>query len=153
MFLENESELCECKVNVFSADKVMTTCLVLHTDYHILWEFSFRQLSTLQSILLGVFPWDWKKKTNKQTNARSILKISRYCFSETRVNLAFYVTALSRHIHLMFLSICLQCCCLKRKLRIVFYPRLILFPIILYFYFDGWRQLKHWAYKVSYEKA
>ena len=35
----------------------------------------------------------------------------------------------------------------------VFYPRLTLFPIILYFYFDGWRQLKHWAYKVSYDKA
>ena len=44
-------------------------------------------------------------------------------------------------------------CCLKRKLRIVFYPRLILFPIILYFYFDGWQQLKHWAYKVSYDKT
>ena len=94
----------------FSADKVMTPFLVLHTDYHILWEFSFRQLSTLQSILLGVFPWEWKQ-TSKQTNKcwiyGSILKISRYCFSETRVNLAFYVTALSRHIHLMFLSICL----------------------------------------------
>ena len=44
--------------------------------------------------------------------------------------------------------------CLKRKLRIVFYPyihtsaRVILFPITLYFYFDDWQQLKHWAYKV-----
>ena len=78
MFLENESELCECKVNVFSANKVMTTCLVLHTDYHILWEFSFRQLSTIQPTLLGVFPWEWKKKTKKPTNKRwiyeSILK-------------------------------------------------------------------------------
>ena len=72
MFLENESELCECKVNVFSADKVMTTCLVLHTDYHILWEFSFRQLSTLQSILLGVFPWERKKQTKEKTNAESM---------------------------------------------------------------------------------
>ena len=35
----------------------------------------------------------------------------------------------------------------------VFCPRLILFPIILYFYFDGWQQLKHWAYKVSYDKT
>ena len=81
------------------------------------------------------------------------MKILRCCFSETRRNLAFYVTALSSHVHLMFLSICLLCFCLKRKLRIVFYPRLILFPIILYFYFDGWRQLKHWAYKVSYDKT
>ena len=68
MFLENESEPCECKVNVFSADKVITTCLVLHTDYNILWEFSFNQLSTLQSILLGVFPWEWKK--NKKKNKK-----------------------------------------------------------------------------------
>ena len=86
----------------------------------------------------GFSPESEKKK--KRWIYGSILKISRYCFSETRGNLAFYVTALSRH-------------CLKRKLRIVFYPRLILFPIILYFYFDGWRQLKHWAYKVSYDKT
>ena len=36
MFLENESELCECRVNLFSAVKVTPTCLVLYTDYHIL---------------------------------------------------------------------------------------------------------------------
>ena len=35
MLLENESELRECKANVFfSADKITPTCLVLHTDYH-----------------------------------------------------------------------------------------------------------------------
>ena len=93
----------------FSADKVMATCLVLHTDYHILWEFSFRQLSTLQSTLWGVFPWEWKQKTKKKQKTKrwiygSILKISRCCFSETRENLAFYLTAWSRHVHLMFLS-------------------------------------------------
>ena len=113
-FLELEQETHNPSKSVtyflISADKVMTTSLVLHTDCHISWEFSFRQLSTLQSILLGVFPWEWKKQTNKKSNKRwiygSILKISRYCFLETRENLAFYVTALSRHIHLMFLSIC-----------------------------------------------
>ena len=102
-----------------------------------------------------------KKKANKNkqkpkvTLNLSILKISRCCFSETRGNLVFYVTALSRHVHLLFLRICLWCYCLKRKLRIVFYPyihtsaRVILFPITLYFYLDDWQQLKHWAYKVS----
>ena len=109
---------------------------------------SHRQSSKFKK---GVFPLRVKKK-KKRWIYGSILKISRCCFSETRGNLAFYVTALSRDIHLMFLSICLWCCCLKQKLRIVFYPRLILFPIILYFYFDGWQQLKHWACKVSYYK-
>ena len=102
--------------------------------------------------LVRGFPLRVKKKTKWWIYA-SILKILRCCFSETRGNLALYVTALSRHVHLMCLSTCLWCCCLKRKLRIVFYPRLILFPIILYFYFDGWQQLKYWAYKVSHDKT
>ena len=141
----------------------MTTCLVLHTDYHILWEFSFPQLSTLQSMLLRVFPWEWKKKKTKNKNKNKKKKNQtlnlwidlenfKILFLRNSSELGF-ICALSRHVHLMFLSICLKCCCLKRKLRIVFYPRLILFPIILYFYFDGWQQLKHWAYKVSYDKT
>ena len=44
-----------------------------------------------------------KKKKNEMLN----LWIDLENFSETRGNLAFYVTALSSHVQLMFLSICL----------------------------------------------
>ena len=40
MFLENESKLCECRVNLFFlADKSTPTCLFLHTDYHYPYNF------------------------------------------------------------------------------------------------------------------
>ena len=40
MFLENESKLCECRVNLFFlADKSTPTCLFLHTDYHYPYDF------------------------------------------------------------------------------------------------------------------
>ena len=50
-----------------------------------------------------------KKKKNEMLNLWIDLENFKvlFSFSETRGNLAFYVTALSRHFHLMFLSICL----------------------------------------------
>ena len=59
-----------------------------------------------------------KKKTkNKQTNEETLnlwIDLENWKFSETRGNLAFYVTALSEYVHLMFLRIFLLCYCLKR---------------------------------------
>ena len=83
-----------------------------HCDFRARWRrISFRQLSTLQSILQGLFPWEWKKKC---WIYGLILKTLRCCFSDSRGSLAFYVTALSEYVHLMFLRICLSCYCLKR---------------------------------------
>ena len=69
MFLENESEVCECKVNVFSADKVMTTCLVLHTDYHIFMRMFFSSIIDASVNLVRGFPLRVKKK---KKNAESM---------------------------------------------------------------------------------
>ena len=68
--------------------------------------------------LASTFPLRRKKK-KKQTNKPKKcwiygLKTLRCCFSETRGSLAFYVTALSEYVHLMFLRICLKCYFLKR---------------------------------------
>ena len=47
MFLENESKLCECRVNLFFlADKSTPTCLFLHADYHYPYDFRARNVGT-----------------------------------------------------------------------------------------------------------
>ena len=41
----------------------MTSVNYGHCDFRARWRrISFRQLSTLQSILQGLFPWEWKRK-------------------------------------------------------------------------------------------
>ena len=58
-----------------------------------------------------------KTKQNKHTNEETLnlwIDLENWKFSETRGNLAFYVTALSEYVHLMFLRIFLLCYCLKR---------------------------------------
>ena len=67
MFLENESELCECRATVFFGGITLHQPVWSFTPIAIfLWKFSFRQLLTLQSILQGLFPWEWKKKPQQQ---------------------------------------------------------------------------------------
>ena len=46
-----------------------------HWDFRARWSWiSFRQLSTLKSILQGLFPWEWKNKT-KQNKTKKMLNI------------------------------------------------------------------------------
>ena len=67
MFLENESELCECRATVFFLGITLRQLVWSFTPIAIfLWKFSFRRLSTLQSILQGLFPREWKKKIQQQ---------------------------------------------------------------------------------------
>ena len=96
----------------FSADKVTPTCLVLLTDYHILWEFSFRQLSTLQSSLLGVFPWECKEK---------IKKIKKNQMLNLWIDLEnFKVLFLRNSRELGFLCDCIIWACSSNVLKYVF---------------------------------
>ena len=90
------------RLTSFSADKVMTTCLVLHTDYHI-----FSSIIDASVNLVRGFPLRVKKETKKNQALNLWIDLENFkcCFSETRENLAFYMTASTRHVHLMFLSI------------------------------------------------
>ena len=67
MFLENESELCECRATVFFWGITLRQPVWSFTPIAIfLWKFSFRLLSTLQSILQGLSPENEKKIQQQQ---------------------------------------------------------------------------------------
>ena len=101
--------------------------------YHIFVRIFFSSVIDASIKLVRSFPWEWNKtktkqnktkqnKTNTQTKKRriyrSIFKNStkkkkkknslKIWSSETRGNLAFYVTAWSEYVHLIFLGIFLS---------------------------------------------
>ena len=66
-------------------------------------------VNLVRGFLLRVKKKTKNKKKNEMLNLWIDLENFKvlFSFSETPGNLAFYVTALSRHVHLIFLSICL----------------------------------------------
>ena len=84
--------------------------------YHIFVRIFFSSVIDASIKLVRNFPWEWNKtrktkqnKTNTQTKKRRIYRsILKIWSSETRGNLAFYVTALSEYVHLIFLGIFLS---------------------------------------------